>query len=109
MDLQNQQRVKDVAEKYGAENVVVIFGSSDAEGAEIYAETVTNGDPTYAGPLHGVPMRLAVYDIFEEEIRGEADPAAWEENISMMEMVLDPEALAAAVKGIREQYSKFTL
>jgi len=27
----------------------------------------------------------------------------------MMEMVLDPEALAAAVKSMREQYSKFTL
>lgn len=109
MDLQNQQRVKDVAEKYGAENVVVIFGSSDAEGAEIYAETVTNGDPTFAGPLAGVPLGLAVYDIFEDEIRSEADPAAWEENISMMEMVLEPEALCAAVKGIREQYSQHTL
>ena len=41
MDLENQQRVKDAAEKYGAENVVVILGSSDPEGAEIYAETVT--------------------------------------------------------------------
>ena len=102
MDLQNQQRVKDCAEKYGAENCVVIFGSSDAEGAEIYAETVTNGDPTFAGPL-------AVYDIFDEEIRAEADPKAWEEQISMMEMVLDPEALAAAVKGIRDQYSQYKL
>ena len=36
MDLENQQRVKDAAEKYGAENVVVILGSSDPEGAEIY-------------------------------------------------------------------------
>jgi len=34
MDLQNQQRIKDAAEKFGAENVVVILGSSDAEGAE---------------------------------------------------------------------------
>ena len=51
MDLENQQRVKDAAEKYGAENVVVILGSSDPEGAEIYAETVTLGDPTFAGPL----------------------------------------------------------
>ena len=51
MDLQNQQRIKDAAEKFGPENVVVILGSSDAEGAEIYAETVTNGDPTFAGPL----------------------------------------------------------
>ena len=56
MDLENQQRVKDAAEKYGAENVVVILGSSDPEGAEIYAETVTLGDPTFAGPLAGVSL-----------------------------------------------------
>ncbi len=109
MDLQNQQRVKDAAEKYGTENVVVVLGSSDAEGAEIYAETVCNGDPTYAGPLAGVPLGLAVYDIFEQEIRDEADPEEWENQISMMEMVLEPDALADAVKGIRDQYSKYTL
>ena len=51
MDLENQQRVKDAAEKVGAENLVVVLGSSDPEGAEIYAETVTLGDPTFAGPL----------------------------------------------------------
>ena len=109
MDLQNQQRIKDAAEKYGPENVVVILGSSDAEGAEIYAETVNNGDPTYAGPLAGVQSGLAVYHIFEQEIRDECDANAWEEQISMMEMVLDPDALAAAVKGIREQFSKHSI
>ncbi len=109
MDLQNQQRIKDAAEKFGADKVVVILGSSDAEGAEIYAETVSNGDPTYAGPLAGVSLGLPVYHIFESEIREECDPAAWEEQISMMEMVLEPDALAAAVKGIRDQYSKNAL
>jgi len=109
MDLENQQRVKDAAEKYGPENVVVVLGSSDAEGAEIYAETVTKGDPTFAGPLAGVPLGLAVYHIFEEEIRQEADPAKWEEQIAMMEMVLDPDALAQAVKRMREESSKYTL
>ena len=109
MDLQNQQRIMDAAEKFGAENCVVILGSSDAEGAEIYAETVANGDPTFAGPLAGVPLGLAVYHIFDEAIRSECDPAQWEEQISMMEMVLDPEALAAAVKGMREEFSKTTL
>ena len=109
MDLQNQQRIKDAAEKFGAENVVVILGSSDAEGAEIYAETVSNGDPTFAGSLAGVSLGLPVYHVFEQEIRDECDPAAWEEQISMMEMVLDPDALAAAVKGIRDQFSKHSL
>ncbi len=109
MDLQNQQRVKDAAEKYGAENVVVILGSSDAEGAEIYAETVANGDPTFAGPLAGAPLGLAVYHVFEQDIRDEVDPAVWEEQLGMMEMVLDGEALAEATKGIREEFSKWTL
>ena len=105
MDLQNQQRVKDAGEKNGTD-CIAILGSSDAEGAEIYAETVTAGDPTYAGPLAGVSLELPVYHVFDPVIRAECDPAAWEEQISMMEMVLDPEALTAAVKGMRNQYSK---
>lgn len=109
MDLQNQQRVKDAAEKYGPENVVVMLGSSDAEGAEIYAETVTLGDPTFAGPLAGVPLGLCVYHVFDEAMKSEADPTAWEEQISMMEMVLDPPKLAAAVTKMRETNSKYSL
>ena len=105
MDLQTHQRVKDAGEKYGTD-CIVILGSSDAEGAEIYAETVSNGDPTFAGPLAGVSLKLPVYHIFDPVIRAECDPKAWEEQISMMEMVLDPEALAAAVKGMRDQYSE---
>lgn len=105
MDLQNQQRIKDAAEKYGAENVVVVLGSSDPEGAEIYAETVTLGDPTYAGPLAGVSLGLPVYHIFDEALKSEADPTAWEEQISMMEMVLDPPSLAEAVAKMREANS----
>lgn len=108
MDLQNQQRIKEAAEKFGTD-VVVILGSSDAEGAEIYAETVTAGDPTFAGPLAGVPLGLPVYHVFDEDIKAEADPAAWEEQISMMEMVLDPPALAASVAKMRAEHSKATL
>ena len=103
MDLENQQRVKDAAEKVGAENLVVVLGSSDPEGAEIYAETVTLGDPTFAGPLAGVPLGLCVYHVFEEEMKSEADPAAWEEQISMMEMVLDVDDIVSEMTAIRDQ------
>ena len=105
MDLQNQQRVKDGAEKFGADKVVVILGSSDAEGAEIYAETVSAGDPTFAGPLAGVPLGLPVYHVFEADIKEAVDPQVWEEQLGMMEMVLDVEALSSAVRPIREQHS----
>ena len=87
----------------------MILGSSDAEGAGIYAETVTAGDPTFAGPLAGVALGLPVYHIFEEPIRAEADPAEWENQISMMEMVLDTAALAKSVSEMRGQHGKSVL
>jgi betaine reductase len=109
MDLQNQQRIKDAFDTFGKEALVVILGSSDAEGAEIYAETVTAGDPTFAGPLAGVPLGLPVYHMFEEEIREEIAPEIWEEQLGMMEMVLEPKALADAVRSIRDQHSEVRL
>ena len=109
MDLENQRRIKEFAENEGAENIVVLLGGAEAEAAGLAAETVTAGDPTFAGPLAGVSLGLAVYHIVEDEIKSLCDAAVYEEQIGMMEMVLDPEALAAAVKGIRDQYSKDVL
>jgi glycine reductase len=109
MDLQNQQRVLDAANQYGAENVVVVLGSADPDGAGFYAETVTAGDPTFAGPLAGVSLGLPVYHVFDEVIKAEVDPSVWEEQVGMMEMVLDPAKLAASVAEMREQHSKVKL
>ena len=109
MDLANQQRIKEAAEKFGAESIIIILGASDAEGAGIYAETVTAGDPTFAGPLAGIALGLPVYHVFEEAVRGEADQGEWENQVSMMEMVLDTAALAKAVADMREQHGQSTL
>ena len=87
MDLENQKRVKDFAEQYGPENVVVILGAAEGEAAGLAAETVTAGDPTFAGPLAGVQLGLTVYHICEDEIKAEVDPGVYDDQISMMEMV----------------------
>ena len=73
MDLENQKRIMDLTEKYGAENLVVILGGAEAESSGLAAETVTNGDPTFAGPLAGVQLGLQVYHILEEEIKQEIE------------------------------------
>ena len=75
MDLENQKRVKDFADQYGAENLVVVLGAAEGEAASLAAETVTQGDPTYAGPLTGVQLGLTLYHVFEEEVKSEFDPA----------------------------------
>ena len=101
MDLENQKRVKEAAEKYGNENVVVLLGASEAEAAGLAAETVTVGDPTFAGPLAGVELNLAVYHVLEEEIKSQFDPELYEEQMGMMEMVLDIDEISSEMQDIR--------
>ncbi len=105
--MENQKRVKEFAEKYGPENVVVILGASEGEAAGLAAETVTNGDPTFAGPLTGVQLGLSVYHICEPEIKDEVDPSVYDEQISMMEMVLDVDDIVNEMTPIREDYCKY--
>lgn len=103
MDLEIQQRVKDLAEKHGAENVVVVLGGAEAEASGLSAETVVLGDPTYAGPLAGVALNLAVYHVVEPEIKDECDATIYDEQCGMMEMVLEVDSIIEEVKAIRDQ------
>ena len=107
MDLENQKRVKDFADQYGPENVVVLLGAAEGEGAGLAAETVTNGDPTFAGPLTGVQLGLTVYHICEPEIKAEVDPAVYDEQVGMMEMVLDVDDIDSELSAIRNEYCKY--
>ncbi len=107
MDLEIQQRVKDLTEKHGAENVVVVIGGAEAEASGLSAETVAAGDPTYAGPLAGIALGLAVYHVVEPEVKEEFDAAVYDEQCGMMEMVLDVDAIIEEVKNVRTQYSKY--
>jgi len=107
MDLENQKRIKELAEEHGAENLVVILGGAEAEASGLAAETVTNGDPTFAGPLAGVQLGLRVYHILEPEIKQEVDEGVYDEQVGMMEMVLDVEQIVEEVKKYREKYCKY--
>lgn len=107
MDLENQKRVKELAEKHGPENIVVVLGAAEGEAAGLSAETVTAGDPTFAGPLTGVQLGLKVYHVCEEAIKSEVSPDLYDEQIGMMEMVLDVDNIASEMSSIREQYCKY--
>lgn len=107
MDLENQARIKELAEKHGPENLIVILGGAEAEASGLACETVTNGDPTYAGPLAGVQLGLLCYHILEPEVKEEIDPDVYEEQVGMMEMVLDKDEIIEEVKTYREKYCKF--
>ena len=103
MDLENQKRVKEFAEEYGAENLVVGLGAAEGEAAGLAAETVTLGDPTFAGPLTGVQLGLTVYHVCEPEMKAEFDEAVYDEQVGMMEMVLDVDDIVSEMQAIRDQ------
>lgn len=96
-----------MAENYGAENLLVLLGAAEGEAAGLAAETVTNGDPTFAGSLAGVQLGLKVYHVVEPEFKEAVDADVYDEQIGMMEMVLNTEEIISEMQSIREQYCKF--
>lgn len=103
MDLENQKRIKTLAEEKGAENLVVILGGAEAEASGLACETVTTGDPTFAGPLAGVQLGLSCYHVVEDEVKEAVDPAVYDEQVGMMEMVLDVDAIKAEMQQYRSE------
>src|SRR5574341_788681 len=102
MDLDGQEEIPRASRDHG-DDVVILLGSPDAESTSIFAETVTIGDPTYAGPLAGVSLRLPVYHIFEPEIKEQVDAAVYREQVGVVEMALDGAAIIAEAAKARSQ------
>lgn len=107
MDLENQKRVLNLTEEYGAENIVVVLGASEGEAAGLAAETVTAGDPTFAGPLTGVQLGLSVFHVCEPEIKDEVDADVYDEQVGMMEMVMDVDDIISEMSSIRDEFCKY--
>ncbi|SCM54829.1 betaine reductase [Hafnia alvei] len=107
MDLENQRRIKALTEKYPPQDLVVILGGAEAEASGLACETVTNGDPTFAGPLAGVQLGLLCYHIVEDEIKQAVSNDVYQQQVGMMEMVLDIDSIVAEVSQYRAQYCKY--
>jgi glycine/sarcosine/betaine reductase complex component A len=78
-----------VVDQYGKDNLMVVLGAPDADSAELYAETLIHGDPSWLGPLAGVQLGLPVYHIMEPEILSQISPACRKEHLELMEISLD--------------------
>jgi glycine reductase len=105
MDQVVQGELKKAAEAYGKENVIVVLGSPDADSADIYAETVTVGDPTFAGPLAGVSLELEVYHILEDEIKAQIPSDIYQDQVGLAELSLDRDQICNAMQNARVQFS----
>lgn len=101
MDLDDQANVNRLAEMNGTENTIVLLGQPDAASSAVFAETVTQGDPTWAGPLAGVPLGLPVYHILEPEIKAQIDPALYEQHVGLLELSADGDEIVREIRYYR--------
>ena len=103
MDLHNQEAILRLTEQHDPASLLVLIGAPEAESAEIAAETVVLGDPSYAGPLAGTQLGLDVYHVLEDDVRQQVPDDVWEQQIGVMADVLDAAAVGAAVAGMRQK------
>jgi glycine/sarcosine/betaine reductase complex component A len=95
--------VKQIVDKFGKENLIAIIGAPDADGAELYAETLINGDPSWLGPLAGVSLELPVYHIMEPEFKEQINPALYAEHLQLFEIALDVEKITGGLNRVRNK------
>ena len=103
MDVRSQEAILNLAKEHGKDSIIVLLGSPDPESAEIAAETVVIGDPSWAGPLAGAQLGLVVHHILDPVIKAEIPPEVFEEQIGVMADVLDAAGVTKAVEEMRKR------
>ena len=88
-------------DRIGPENVMVLLGTPTPESTRLYAMTVDQGDPSWAGALAGAALGLPAYHIIEREIKDQIDPSTYEAEVGLAEMVLDSDEIVKALSEVR--------
>ena len=101
MDLEDQGRIKTLAEEYGKEEIVVLLGAPTAESSLVQYETVTTGDPSFAGPLAGYELGLEAFHVFEPLVKSLINAERYESLIETLELGLESESIVEGIAGRR--------
>ena len=95
--------IKRTADRVGTDDLVVVLGTPTADSSKLFAMTVTEGDPTWAGPLAGAGLGVAAYHVMEDEIKSQVDETIYEDEVGLSEMTLEnPDEILNAVRAIRK-------
>ena len=80
---------------------MVLLGTPTPESTRLYAMTVDQGDPAWAGALAGAALGLPAYHIIEPEIKEQIDPDTYEAEVGLAELVLDVDEISRALQRVR--------
>jgi hypothetical protein len=92
--------VKSLAEKHGTENLIVVLGINQPPVLRIMTKTFRNGDPSFSGPLAGIPLGLKSYHILE--LKEQIPAEVWKTEMGMYELEIEEEVQAAIFQAMKE-------
>jgi len=92
--------VKSLAEKHGTDNLIVVLGINQPPVLRIMTKTFRNGDPSFSGPLAGVPLGLKSYHILE--LKEQIPAEVWKTEMGMYELEIEEAAQAAIFQTMKE-------
>ncbi len=102
MDLEEQGMIRRVVEGKARDQMVVLLGTPTAGSTLMVALTLTQGDPSYAGPLAGVPLGLPIYHILEDQVEATVPTDVYEREVGPLEFVLDRPGILDALVQARQ-------
>ena len=91
-----------MAERYKDDGLIVLLGTPNAESSRLYALTVTEGDPSWAGPLAGTALRLPVFHITEAAVKAQIPEQIYQDQVALAELAIELDDIAQAVAEVRK-------
>jgi betaine reductase len=82
---------------------VVLLGTPTVESSRLYALTVTEGDPAWAGALAGTALSLPVFHVTEDDVRTQVASNVYEKQVALMEFAPEIDEIRKAVRDVREK------
>ena len=80
---------------------MVVLGATDPEAIRLVGQTVTTGDPTWAGPLAGVALKLPVYHIFEPAVKSTIPDDVYADKVGNVEVLHDVDEVVSVTAEVR--------
>ncbi len=80
----------------------MLLGTPNAESSRLYALTVTEGDPSWAGPLAGTALRLPVFHITEAAVKAQIPEQIYQDQVALAELAIEVDDIAQAVAEVRK-------
>lgn len=109
IDEETNQEIKQITEKYGEENIIVILGCAEADTSTLIVRTITESilgenEPDAIHNLSGAEFGMNIYHMLEPEIKDECNSTVYDKHCKVMEIVLDSDKIIKELKSIRELY-----